>query len=1174
MLDLQAEQHDRGQGCGELYEAVLQLKHRHNLHPCSVQPRDGLSLRRDSEREVVQELVKRFRDLPVDQQRRLPALLNSLGQLEIVVGDLEAGQRDFQEVAHLVADPLSQAEAQHNIYRAALERRDWNAALAALRRAVALDSSHFEPFPFSVYEPERILGAGGFGVSFLCRQRGNQRLVVVKALRTDSLDRSPAMLFLEMISLQDLDHPALVRIHGWAYAEGEESRPYLVMDYAPGQTLAEYVARHGTFSPDEWLPIAWTLARALQAIHGRGILHRSLRPAAVILDSPKKAEREEPEDSAPSTPPNCRVTLLDTGLSLKRALIHACASNPETATQTGLGRAVARTLAFAPVEVVGRPKGQVWVGPHSDIYSFGKLCAFALTGRANPDGGDLLLVPDAWRQLIDDCTAWTMGARLEHFGIVLERLSKLPGGDERLGGIERELYERRIDEQTALLQSDPHDVAVLIRRGNSHARQGDLEKAIADFSQAIEQRPNDAALYRRRALAHTRNHDFDATIADYTESLRLEPRGVEAFANRALAYAQKMDHEHAIADFNEALRLQPRDAVLLFNRGNAYFGKGDYALALADYTEVIRLDPRNLWAFSNRGKLYALLHDHTRAVADFTRVLQLDPNNVRALIDRAAAYKARNQPEQALADYTTALNLEPSAELFEERGLTYIAANDLDAAIADLDEAISLSPQHSGFYLLRANAQADKGDYEKAFADFDEALRLEPNLASGWFQRGTLHARRGELDAALADYAHALELDPDYTPAYFQRGNIHAERGEWQAALEAYSSALQRSPSDAASYTNRGNVYHEIGDHELALADYTAALKLDPADALTLCNRANTYARLRDYEHALADFTEAIRYDPANARALNNRANVHLELGNADAALADYTQAIKVDPAYARSYHNRGNLLGERGRLDEALADLNEAIRLEPEYAPAFYNRGNVHVERGEWDRAITDFTEALRLHPNHAGALNNRGNAHRRKGDLEAALADFTAALAAAPGSLLPLCNRANIYAEKGDYAVALADYTEALRLQPNDVMLHHNRGRIHALSGNVQEAIADNLEALRLRPDDARTYNNLAWLWATATPPELRDPARAVEYARRACELTQGQDAGCLDTLAAAYAAAGQFAEAVQQQRLALERASESEKEDFRSRLESYEREHTARSTDTANPEGTANT
>src|SRR4029077_11490001 len=104
-----------------------------------------LSLRSDGEREEVQDLVSRFRRLPEDTRRKLPALWNSLAQLEVVVGDLDASLSDFQEVARLVSDPISRAEAHHNVHRAALERRDWETALAALRRAVALDPETFEP---------------------------------------------------------------------------------------------------------------------------------------------------------------------------------------------------------------------------------------------------------------------------------------------------------------------------------------------------------------------------------------------------------------------------------------------------------------------------------------------------------------------------------------------------------------------------------------------------------------------------------------------------------------------------------------------------------------------------------------------------------------------------------------------------------------------------------------------------------------------------------------------------------------------------------------------------------------------------------------------------------------------------------------------------------------------
>ena len=68
---------------------------------------------------------------------------------------------------------------------------------------------------------------------------------------------------------------------------------------------------------------------------------------------------------------------------------------------------------------------------------------------------------------------------------------------------------------------------------------------------------------------------------------------------------------------------------------------------------------------------------------------------------------------------------------------------------------------------------------------------------------------------------------------------------------------------------------------------------------------------------------------------------------------------------------------------------------------------------------------------------------------------------------------------------------------------------------------AIADNLAALQIRPDDAGTINNLAWLWAACPADAIRDPQRAVEYARKACEATEYGHPGYLDTLAVALAA-----------------------------------------------------
>jgi tetratricopeptide (TPR) repeat protein len=1113
VLDLQTEQHDHGQSCQDLYEAVIGLKRRHDLHPCAVRPRDGLALRRDSERELVSDLVKRFRELPADQQRRLPALLNSLAQLQVVVGDLEAGQHDFLEVARLVSDPISQAEAHHNVYRAALERRDWGEALAALRRAAALDAEAFEPFPLSRYEPIRILGGGGFGVSVLCQDREAGCKVVVKTLRGDSLDRDLGGIFREQAVVQELDHPAVVRVREFAHADAEARRPYLALDYFEGgQTLAEHIAVNGPFTPEDWLHVGWPLARALQALHGRGVLHRSLRPAAVLI-------RLEQSDRGK----RWRVKLLDAGLSLRRSLVHAAGSHPEAQVQTGLGRSVARTVAYAPPEVVGKPKGLVWVGPHSDLYSFGKLCAFALTGRPNPDGGDLVLLSEGWRGLLDACTAWTIGRRPPHIGVVLDRLSELAGSPEVVQQLEHGLHEQSVAEHTAQLDLDPDDVTALVNRAAAYSRQGEPGRALADLSRALELQPSNPALYRRRGLTHAHLGNLDRAVADYTDALRLEPRNAEAYANRGLAHAQREEHEQAVADFTEALKVNSRDEALLFNRGNSYFARGDQERALADYSETVRLNPSHVWAFGCRARVHQARGEHRKAVDDLNRVLHLEPTNVRALWERAASFLELGKQERAVADYTEALRLEPSAVLYLDRGLAHARGGDLEAAVADFGEALSLEGTNAAALLFRGRAQADLDRLPQALADLDEAVRLSPESASAHFSRGNVHVRLNDPTSALADLTRTLELEPHHAVARCLRANLHRTANRPDEAVADFSAALEREPRDPAALLGRSACYMDLGDLEKAQSDLDAALAVDPANATVFAARA----RLR------------LRQD------------------DADGALDDYNEAVRLDPADARLYYSRGCLLVGRGDVDRARNDFNQAIERDPKLAAAYYQRGNLYLEQRDHEAAIVDFTEVLTLEPQHAAALNIRGSARARLGDWSGACADFTAAIELTPAAPQAFYNRANAYCECGELEKALADYDEALRRDGADVAALLNRGRVLLLLQRRDEALRDNLEALRLSPDDVRTCNNLAWLLATHPQPEKRDPPRAVELARRACQLTESKDPTALDTLAAALAANGAFQEAADVQRQALDLAAEEDKPPYRQRLELYEAE-----------------
>lgn len=97
-------------------------------------------------------------------------------------------------------------------------------------------------------------------------------------------------------------------------------------------------------------------------------------------------------------------------------------------------------------------------------------------------------------------------------------------------------------------------------------------------------------------------------------------------------------------------------------------------------------------------------------------------------------------------------------------------------------------------------------------------------------------------------------------------------------------------------------------------------------------------------------------------------------------------------------------------------------------------------------------------------------------------------------------------------------------------------SRGTAKYLGDDLAGAIADYYKTIELEPGQASAYENLASLLATSPDPQFRDAMKAIEYARRACELTNWQDPGRLETLAAAHAESGAFEEAMKWRNKAL--------------------------------------
>jgi len=206
------------------------------------------------------------------------------------------------------------------------------------------------------YVLKRLLGRGGMGEVHLARHEYLRRPCAVKLIRAERAGDAAALARFEreVQAAAGLTHPNTVQIYD--YGHTADGTFYYVMEYLPGITLEDLVAQHGPLPPARAVRILVQICGALREAHGRGLVHRDLKPGNVML-----CERGGLHDVA---------KLLDFGL------VSQVVDEPgDPVTQVG---AILGTPAFMSPE---QCNADAAVTSSSDIYSLGAIAFFLLVGR-------------------------------------------------------------------------------------------------------------------------------------------------------------------------------------------------------------------------------------------------------------------------------------------------------------------------------------------------------------------------------------------------------------------------------------------------------------------------------------------------------------------------------------------------------------------------------------------------------------------------------------------------------------------------------------------------------------------------------------------------------------------------------------------------------------------------
>ncbi len=140
------------------------------------------------------------------------------------------------------------------------------------------------------YEIIRTIGEGGAGVVYEALQLASERIVAIKMLPdTELIDESSLQRFKrEAKTTSALDHPNIVKIFSFGIAEN--SRPYFVMEFLKGQTLAQELKQNGPLTLARFQHVFLQVVSALEYAHSNGVVHRDIKPGNIMLCTDEKIE--------------------------------------------------------------------------------------------------------------------------------------------------------------------------------------------------------------------------------------------------------------------------------------------------------------------------------------------------------------------------------------------------------------------------------------------------------------------------------------------------------------------------------------------------------------------------------------------------------------------------------------------------------------------------------------------------------------------------------------------------------------------------------------------------------------------------------------------------------------------------------------------------------------------
>ncbi len=888
----------------------------------------------------------------------------------------------------------------------------------------------------SHYKILKKLGEGGMGVVYKAEDTKLKRTVALKFLTLQALgsEEEKTRFVHEAQAAAVLDHPNICTVHEIDEANGQT---FIAMACIDGPNLKEKV-QAGPLKLDEALNIAIQVTSGLQAAHEKGIVHRDIKSANVMVTEKGQAK------------------IMDFGLA------KLAGGTQLTKTGTTMG-----TVAYMSPE---QARGEA-VDYRTDIWSLGVVLYEMLTGQLPFKGEHEQAViysilnkepkpitelnkeiPKSLHTVVKKALEKDPAQRYQSMGDILTDLQAVKRG---YGVIEKPSIKRKKDKikKGAILISVTVVLALILIVLLARQREKQIPVKISKIPIGVmffDNRTGEEKYdYLRKVLA-------DMFITDLGQSRYLQvmafPRMFDLLKSLGYKDVETIDaslgfelcklagtHVMVLGSLTKSgdtfvINTQVLDvdtkkqiaAYRVTGEGeNSILGhlvddlsdeiKRGMEISIKEiqqeHKNITELTTTSLEAyryyFAGREAAYRMYHQE--AIDNYEKAVALDSTFIEAYERLARQYHETHEYTKALEIIEKVKSF--SGNLTEEKLVEILALeayikHDWDLAINYYKRLISINPENMGAHIdLGMVYYQRKMMYDEGTSEFKKALELDPQgvtrLTSFTYNMlGWAYLRKGELKKARAAFERYVALLPNQPHPLNCLGEFHLFVGNYDQAITTLQQSLRIKSDFPVTYGDLGDTYLAKGMYSQALLSYERYIALFPGEVEQAEGHfllGKLYYLKGDHAKAIQKCQQALELDPQMIEAhwilglTFVRREIFDQAESEVLSIKGLIEKTKTEKAKTYYYHLLGELSLNKGFYQQALENFNRAAVIWSLERAFYVNAlGEAYFKTGELNKAAEKFEAVLKINPNYAQTHYLLGLVYEKKGRKEKARQHF----------------------------------------------------------------------------------------------------------------------------------------------------------------------------------------